>query len=101
MHRVRLSFAARQDLDDIQDRGLEAFGLKAVRKHMQGFNRTFALLRTHPALGEARPDYGEGIRVFSHRPHRIFYHVAEREILIVRVLHAAMDAAAAIRLAHD
>ncbi|MFC3439897.1 type II toxin-antitoxin system RelE/ParE family toxin [Sphingobium rhizovicinum] len=97
MPRIRLSVAARQDLDDIQDRGLEAFGLAAVRRHMQGFNRIFALLRTHPAIGEARPDYGDSIRVFSHRPHRIFYHVGEREILIVRVLHAAMDAAAAMR----
>lgn len=97
MPRIRLTVAARQDLNDIQDRGLESFGPETVRAHMLGFEHIFTLLRAHPAAGEARPDYGEGIRVFSHRPHRIFYHIGENDILIVRILHSAMDAIAAMR----
>ena len=50
MPKIRLTVAARQDLIAIQDHGLEYFGLEAVRVHMQGFERIFALLRTHPAL---------------------------------------------------
>jgi toxin ParE1/3/4 len=94
---LRLTVAARQDLETIQDQGLDRFGVQATRMHMQGFERIFSLLRTHPGAGEARADYGENIRVFSHRPHRIIYHVSGKDILIVRVLHAAMDAAAAMR----
>ncbi|NWK98470.1 hypothetical protein DM806_22955 [Sphingobium lactosutens] len=98
MPRIRLTVAARQDLNDIQDRGLESFGPEVVRAHMLGFERVFTLLRAHPAAGEARPDYGEGIRVFSHRPHRIFYHhIGEKDILIVRILHSAMDAVGVMR----
>ena len=96
MPRIRLTVAARQDLIAIQDHGLEYFGLEAVRAHMQGFERIFALLRTHPAAGEARPDYGDGIRAFSHRPHRVLYHVGEQTILILRILHSAMDAPSAL-----
>lgn len=101
MHKLRLTVAARDDLQRIQDRGLEQFGLDAVRRHMQGFDRIFALLRTHAQAGTARPDYGDGIRVFPHRPHRIVYHVDDRDILILRILHSAMDAAFALDNRHD
>lgn len=96
MHKLRLTAAARSDLQDIQDRGLEQFGLEAVRRHMQGFERIFALLRTHAQAGAARPDYGDGIRVFSHRPHRLIYHASDQGVLILRVLHSAMDEASAL-----
>lgn len=96
MPKIRLTVAAQQDLSTIQDIGLDNFGTMAVRGHMQGFERIFALLRTHPAAGEARPDYGDGIRVFSHKPHRIFYHFGDDDILILRIIHAAMDAASAL-----
>jgi toxin ParE1/3/4 len=91
MPRLRLSAAARRDLEMIQDRGLADFGAYAARRHMAGFGRVFALLRAHPFSGEARPAYGEGIRAVSHRPHRVLYRVRDDEILIVRIVHAAMD----------
>jgi plasmid stabilization system protein ParE len=97
MNKLRLTVAARRDLESIQDKGLEDFGVSTVRAHMEGFDRVFALLRGHPSAGQARPEYGEGIRVFSHRPHRVLYRAGEREILIIRVLHSAMDVRKALR----
>jgi len=70
---------------------LEDFGLDAVRKHMAGFEDRFALLRRHPLAGEARPELGAATRSLAHRPHRIFYRYVGGEVLIVRILHAAMD----------
>lgn len=96
MNRMRLSVAARHDLNAIQDKGVEDWGVAAVRAHMEGFDRIFVLLRERPSAGQSRPEYGDGIRVFSHRPHRILYRPGEDEILIVRVLHAAMDVRAAL-----
>jgi toxin ParE1/3/4 len=96
MPRLRLTAAATRDLDLIQDRGVEHFGVKATRAHMEGFQRVFGLLRRYPAVGQAKTEYGEGVRVFSHRPHRVIYHVDEQEILILRILHSAMDADAAV-----
>lgn len=57
--------------------------------HMARFEHIFSLLREHPEAGQAHPEYGEGIRAFSNRPHRLLYHYADGEVLIVRVLHAA------------
>jgi len=91
MNRLRLSVAARRDLEAVQAKGVEDWGVGPVRAHMEGFHRIFTLLRQHPLAGQARPDYGEDIRVFSHRPHRILYRADKRELLIVRVLHSAMD----------
>jgi plasmid stabilization system protein ParE len=96
---VRLTVGAQQDLIDIQEQGLATFGLAAARSHMQGFEAVFTLLRAYPGAGEARPDYGDGIRVFSHRPHRVVYHVADGNVLIVRILHSAMDAISALKSA--
>ncbi len=63
---------------------------------MEGFDRIFVLPSEHPSAGQSQPEYGEDIRVFSHKPHRILYRAGERELLIVRVLHAAMDVRGAL-----
>lgn len=91
MRKFRLTLAAQRDLNMIQDHGLAEFGVVAVRAHMEGFDRTFGLLRDHPLSGQARPDIGERIRVFSHPPHRILYRLADDALVIARVVHAAQD----------
>ncbi|MBB4857343.1 toxin ParE1/3/4 [Novosphingobium chloroacetimidivorans] len=78
------------DLEDIQDHGLIEFGLAATRNHMAGFEKVFALLRRHPRAGQLREEFGQGIRAFSHAPHRILYRLQADDVLIVRVLHTAM-----------
>lgn len=70
---------------------MEDFGLLAVTRHMAGFEDIFAPLRRHPLAGEARPELGATMRSLSHRPHRIFYRYVGGKVLIVRILHAAMD----------
>ena len=97
MTRLRLSRAAQHDLEDIQETGLLEFGIHATRNHMAGFERIFALLRERPLTGQDRPDFGAGIRSFSHRPHRLLYRVERGEILIVRILHGARDARSILR----
>ena len=91
MRRLRLSFAAQRDLYMLQAHGLAEFGVVAVRGHMEGFDRIFTLLRDHPLAGQARPDIGERIRVFSHPPHRILYRLGEDALVIARIIHAAQD----------
>jgi len=97
MTRLRLSRAAQNDLEDIQETGLIEFGINATRNHMAGFERIFALLRERPLTGQDRPDFGAGIRSFSHRPHRLLYRVERGEVLIVRILHGARDARSIMR----
>lgn len=64
---------------------------------MEGFDRIFALLREHPRAGEVRSDYGIEVRVFTHRPHRVLYRCDGEDVLILRILHSAMDVPNALR----
>lgn len=57
------------------------------------------MLREHPLAGAATPEYGRGYRCLVYRRHRIFYRVEGDAVLIVRVLHHAMDARLALRKA--
>src|SRR3546814_18942750 len=58
---------------------------------MRGFGQAFDLLRQHPKAGAAWPKLGEDIRCLVHRRHRIFYQEQDGTVLIVRVVHHAMD----------
>jgi toxin ParE1/3/4 len=94
--KVRLSPAVAADLEAIDEYGAEQFGQDIADAYSRGFNEVFALLRRHPEAGQAQPEYGRGIRSFSHRKHRIFYTVSEDTVVIVRIVHHAQDAKRAL-----
>lgn len=87
----RLSHAAQQDLRDIRTYSKDMFGV--ARDYMRGIRAAFGLLRERPFAGAAEHDLGDGMRGSSHRSHRIYYVVKEHQVLIVRILHHAQDAA--------
>ena len=62
-----------------------------------GFDEAFDLLSTHPNIGMARPDLGKRIRCLTHRKHHLFYRVEKHVVIIVRVIHHAQNAKAALR----
>lgn len=45
-------------------------------------------------MGARRPQFGPELRVTFHAPYAIYYLPTASEIIIVRVLHGARDAAA-------
>jgi toxin ParE1/3/4 len=45
-------------------------------------------------MGTTREPLGSGLRVTFQHPYAIYYQVSARELIIVRVLHGARDAAA-------
>lgn len=78
---------------------VEQFGVEVADGYFLGFDAAFALLRGHPKAGAARSDLGPGIRCLIHRRHRIFYHIDGEIVLIVRIVHHAMNAKRALKLA--
>ncbi len=40
-------------------------------------------------------DFGNGVRGFPHRSHRIYYREDDGQVTIIRILHQAQDVAAA------
>jgi toxin ParE1/3/4 len=54
----------------------------------------FAPLQDMPQLGAAREQLAAGLRVIFHGRYAIYYAPRENELVIVRVIHGARDAAA-------
>jgi toxin ParE1/3/4 len=89
--RLELSEAADADLAAILAYSIEAFGRETAEAYLRSFEDSFALLREHPRAGAIHPIVEPTIRSLSHRSHRIFYDVEADVIVVVRVLHKAMD----------
>ena len=51
-------------------------------------------LLTFPKANPAREQLGKGLRVTFHSHYAIYYLIQKSEVIIVRVLHGARDAAA-------
>lgn len=51
----------------------------------------FRALARNPAMGEARPDLGPDIRVFSLGNYAVFFRAREARVVIARVVHGARD----------
>jgi toxin ParE1/3/4 len=94
---VRFSAAARKDLASIGAYGAEHFGHDIADAYARGFIETFDLLSRHPEVGSARFELGAGIRCQLHRRHRIFYCIEDERVLVVRIVHHAMDERAALK----
>jgi len=54
----------------------------------------FEPVRHFPSSGPSREDFAPGLRVTFHAPYAIYYLVHAHELIIVRVVHGARDAAA-------
>lgn len=89
--KLRLSKAAEADLKIIDAYSFEQFGSEVADAYLRGFNELFDQLRQHPFTGHETPDLGAGIRSLTHRRHRIFYSIDNDIVLIIRILHHAMD----------
>lgn len=91
MAKVRLSRLADSDLADLLIFGEERFGLAAAEAYFRSFDALFDLLSRHPLIGAQAFEDDPVTRVLHHRRHRIFYEVGDEGVMIVRVLHHAMD----------
>lgn len=88
----RLSVEASTDLDSILDYSFINFGVNVMMKYHKSLENCFEILDDNPDLGtevdHIRPDY----LCFQHRSHLIFFKKRKEGILIVRLLHANMNA---------
>ncbi|MBB3359489.1 MULTISPECIES: type II toxin-antitoxin system RelE/ParE family toxin [unclassified Novosphingobium] len=94
---VRLTALARQDLVRMREYGNVEFGGALADAYFMSIAGAFDLLARHPEAGPARPELGDHIRCLSHRRHRILYRFNGAQVLVVRVLHHAMDVPRALR----
>jgi toxin ParE1/3/4 len=90
--RIALSRRADADLADILDYSIAAHGPETAEAYLHAVDAVLARLSHYPELGAARPDLGPGIRSIPAGEHRVYYRYDGQTVLVVRVLHKAMDA---------
>ena len=89
----RLTALAELDLAGIASYTIEALGIEQARRYRDGLDICFRNLAANPRLGRSAEDLAPDLRRFEHRSHVVFYLEHEGGVLIVRILHATMDAA--------
>ena len=94
---IIVSAEAERDLEDIEAYSFARFGEEVGTDYMQGFGNVFSRLREYPALGTLIPRLRPPLRTFSYRSHRLLYDFDGNRIVIVRILHQAMNVARATR----
>ena len=87
-----LSPKAAEDLDGIYEHSIVNFGLQQARAYLNGLMDLLDDLAARPMLGSSAATLGPELRRFEYRSHVVFYVPTAAGILVVRVLHAKMDA---------
>ena len=63
-------------------------------RFLERVGATLDVVRQSPLMGSSREQLSVGLRVTFHHPYAIYYHVTDRELIIVRMLHGARDTVA-------
>ena len=93
----RLSTRAAADLGGIARHTIETFGVEQARRYRDDLEACFRTLAENPRLGRSAERLRPGLRRFEHRLHAVFYMQDEDGVLIVRILHARIDALRRVR----
>ena len=92
MARFRVSRKAQADIRDIGRYTQRAWGNDQRRLYLAGLEAQFNLLAENPNLAPEHREFSPPARLFRHRQHMIVYLPDGDGILVLRVLHARMDA---------
>ena len=90
--RLELSRKAQADLDAIRDFSLEQFGAARAVAYLDAIEQAFRRILSFPEIGALHPELEPAVRSLGCQRHRVFYRVEGEVVVVVRVLHAAMDA---------
>ena len=91
MTNYRLSRAAQEDLWQIKQYSLTAWGKLQTQKYLDDIEAILETLTISPEMGKKRDDLIIGLRSFTIQQHVIFYRLSQEELEVVRILHGRMD----------
>lgn len=92
MRTFDLTRSAQADLKSVARYTQERWGVRQRNAYLKEVDQVFRALTKNPLMGRACDDIREGYRKLPYGGHVIYYkNLSEDELLIVRILHAAMD----------
>jgi len=68
----KLSKAAKNDLADIYEFGIEKFGFSQAQLYLTQLHQHFLTLAENPGIGRDASEFAEGLRSFVFESHTIF-----------------------------
>jgi toxin ParE1/3/4 len=93
MAKYRLSKRAYADIVGIGAYTIERFGIDQAQRYRDQLERAFQVLADNTTRGRNADDVGPGLKRWNYQSHVVFFRVERQGIVIVRVLHQAMDPA--------
>lgn len=90
-HRLVIAPAARVDLKDIYQYGLQQWGQKQSDAYMENLKKHLWSLTEQPLMGVERPELLPDVRSIPVESHTLFYRVSTETVDIIRVLHGRRD----------
>ena len=75
----------------ILEYGASRWGRDDALNFVLDFKTVYDLLATHPEIGRERQELRQPIRSWSHRGYVVYYRFDGKNVLILRVMHAAAD----------
>lgn len=91
MLRVSVSYAARQDLEDILYYSIANFGETTASQYRADLDAAIVSIGGDPRIGRPTKMRKHSYRRLSCRSHGIFYTSDANGVTVIRVLHLAMD----------
>jgi toxin ParE1/3/4 len=93
LYRIKLSFNAEQDLDDIALYTLKEYGQKQQDLYLSLIEQGFYTIAENPFIGRGHSDLSDNIQIWTVGKHIIVYTVNDKtdSICILRVLHQSVD----------
>ena len=91
VYSIKISEDAYDDLTDIQQFTLEAFGENQLLKCESLLNDAMILIRSNPRIDHSRPDIPNEHLAWPIGEHIFIYRIEDTIIYVVRVLHNRMD----------
>ncbi len=92
MRVIRLTNAAKRNLEDIWLYTFAEWGEAQADKYLGHIQACLQQLLENPAIGKARTDIKMGYRALQVQQHIIFYRLDAEFIDIIDILHKRMDA---------
>ncbi len=86
-----LSKEAEQDIAEIAEYTIAAFGIEQARQYRDGLIKTFVTLADSPLIGRDCGYIKSTYRRHVHISHVIYYRVQDDSVEIMRVLHGRQD----------
>lgn len=91
MSSLRLTPAARADLDAIWDYTAVKWSVDRAEAYVQALLQTMQTLAETPGLGRSIEDIRSGCLKFPTASHVIYYRSRDAGIDVIRILHKSMD----------